>query len=135
MSRFSLVIPAYNEEKFLTRTIAAIRRAETMLGESVEIIVSDNLSTDRTAEVARELGAVAVQQDIRCIGAVRNRGAEAATGEYIVFVDADDVMSENMLVEIRPKIQRVRRLGHVYASRTDGEGDDGLSRRHPRNMV
>jgi glycosyltransferase involved in cell wall biosynthesis len=111
MARFSLIIPAYNEEKFLPRTIGAIRRAEAALGEPVEIVVSDNLSTDRTTDVARELGAVVVQQDIRCISAVRNRGAEAASGEILVFVDADDSMSENMLIEIRSVMDSGQYIG------------------------
>ncbi|NUM55432.1 MAG: glycosyltransferase [Candidatus Hydrogenedentes bacterium] len=111
MARFSVVIPAYNEEKFLPRTIASIRRAEAALGEKVEIIVSDNLSTDRTKEVARELGAMVVDEHVRCISAVRNRGARAATGEILVFVDADDSMSENMLVEVRSIMDSGRYVG------------------------
>ncbi len=101
MSRFSIVIPAYNEEKFLPRTIGAIRQAEAALGEPVEIVVADNMSTDNTCDVARRLGAVVVQEETRCIGVVRNRGAEVATGPYLIFVDADDRMSENMLIEVR----------------------------------
>lgn len=116
MSRFSLVIPAYNEEKFLPRTIGAIRKAESMLGEPVEIIVSDNISTDRTTDVARELGAKVVQTDIRCIGAVRNCGAREASGDYIVFVDADDAMSENMLIEIRSVMDSGKYIGGGVAN-------------------
>lgn len=111
MARLSVVVPAYNEERYLPRTIASIRRAEAALGENVELIVSDNLSTDRTKEVARELGAVVVEETTRCISAVRNRGAREATGEILVFVDADDSISENMLVEVRSIMDSGRYVG------------------------
>lgn len=111
MGRFSVVIPAFNEERFLPRTIASIRSAEATLSERVEVIVSDNMSTDGTAEVARELGAIVVQQDIRCISAVRNRGAQEATGDILVFVDADDSISANTFVEIRALMESGKYIG------------------------
>lgn len=95
------MIPAYNESRYLPTTIAAVRRAEARLGEPVEIIVGDNASTDGTAEVAVSLGARVVPVSIRCISAVRNTAASHATGKYLVFVDADDLMSENLLVEVK----------------------------------
>lgn len=104
-SHISVIIPAYNEEAYLPRTIAAVKAAEETLGEPVELIVADNTSTDRTAEVARSLGAQVVQVEKRCISAVRNGGAHAATGRYLVFVDADDCMSSNMLAEIRAVLE------------------------------
>lgn len=128
--RFSLIIPAYNEEHYLPRTIASIRRAETALGEAVEIIVSDNLSTDRTVAVAQDLGALVVQQDIRCISAVRNRGAEAASGDYLVFVDADDSMSENMLVEIRSVMESGRYIGGGVARTSYDRDSLGINVTH-----
>src|SRR5206468_2719309 len=57
----SIIIPAFNEEKFLAATLDALRRAEAHLrdahGREVEVIVVDNASTDRTAEIARDAGA------------------------------------------------------------------------------
>lgn len=55
--KFSVIVPAYNEEAYLPRCLAAIRKAEEKLGEPVEIVVGDNLSTDGTARVAAEFGA------------------------------------------------------------------------------
>ena len=90
--RFSVVIPARNEEKLLPRlldTVEAARRAYRGGAEQVEVVVADNVSTDRTAEVAREKGARVVIVEKRVIGAVRNGGAREARGEVLVFVDAD----------------------------------------------
>ena len=90
--RFSVVIPARNEEKLLPRlldTVEAARRSYRGGAERVEVVVSDNVSTDGTAEVAREKGARVVSVEKRVIGAVRNGGAREARGEVLVFVDAD----------------------------------------------
>jgi len=111
LNTFSVIVPAYNEEDYLPATIAAIRRAERMLGEPVEIVVGDNASTDATAEVAAALGAVVVPVEIRCISAVRNQAATKATGKHLVFVDADDHMSENMLVEVKRVLDSGRFIG------------------------
>lgn len=111
MHPFSVVIPAYNEARYLPATLQAVRRAEDFLCEPVEIIVADNESTDATVAVAREYGARVVTVDIHCIAAVRNRGAAAATGRYLVFCDADNRMSPNMLDAIRRKMDTGRYVG------------------------
>jgi glycosyltransferase involved in cell wall biosynthesis len=111
MHPFSVIIPAFNEARFLPATLAAVRRAEDFLGEPVEIIVADNESTDATAAVAREFGARVITVDIHCIAAVRNRGAAAATGRYLVFCDADNCMSPNMLDAIRRKMDTGQYVG------------------------
>jgi glycosyltransferase involved in cell wall biosynthesis len=90
--RFSLVIPAYNEEVLLPRlldTVECARRAYRGGGDAIEVIVADNMSTDRTAEVARALGCDVVSVEKRTIAAARNGGARIARGEILVFVDAD----------------------------------------------
>jgi glycosyltransferase involved in cell wall biosynthesis len=108
---FSIVIPAYNEEKYLPRCLDAVRRAEEQLGEPVEIIVANNVSTDRTAEIAQAAGAKVVLVEKRCISTVKNEGAKLATGKYLVFVDGDDMMSANMLVEVRKVLESGRYVG------------------------
>lgn len=61
--------------------------------------------------MAKSLGAKVVPVDIRCISVVRNRAAEQATGKYIVFVDADDHMSRNMLIEIKRIMDAGKHIG------------------------
>src|SRR5205085_6501846 len=89
----SFVIPAYNEEFELGRSIAAIRNAANSSGHPYEIIVVDDGSTDATARIAETEGAVLVQIHRRQIAAARNAGANAAHGEVIFFVDADTRIS------------------------------------------
>lgn len=90
--RFSLVIPARNEEGYLPRLLDSVevaRRRYQRGPGAVEVIVADNVSTDRTASIARERGCRVVSVEKRVIGGVRNGGARAARGEFLAFVDAD----------------------------------------------
>ena len=90
----SFIIPAYNEEQLLGRTLTALTAAARALAEPFEIIVVDDASTDRTAAIAREHGARVVSVAHRQISATRNAGARAATGEMFLFIDADTVVNE-----------------------------------------
>jgi glycosyltransferase involved in cell wall biosynthesis len=93
--RFSIIIPAYNEEKFLPRLLDSIEVARANYSggaDQVEVIVADNSSTDRTAEVAAAHGARVVQVSKRRIAAARNGGARAGRGEILCFIDADSAV-------------------------------------------
>ena len=86
------MIPAYNEERFLPRlldSVEAAARGYARGAAAVEVIVADNASTDRTAELARERGCRVVPVLKRSIAAARNAGLSAARGEFVGFVDAD----------------------------------------------
>jgi len=90
----SLVIPAYNEARFLPRlltSLVAARDRYTALGGAVEIIVADNMSTDDTEKLAAAGGARVVRVTERRIASARNGGAAAARGRYLGFLDADTV--------------------------------------------
>src|SRR5689334_21487686 len=84
--RISLVLPAKNEAEGLRRTLPGIRE----LLPDAEVIVVDDGSTDATADDARELGATVLSSPYSMgNGAAIKRGARAATGEVLVFMDAD----------------------------------------------
>lgn len=90
--RISLVIPARNEAELLPRLLDSVDAARACFrhgADTVEVIVADNRSTDATAVIARDRGCAVATAEKRCIGAVRNRGAAAARGELLAFVDAD----------------------------------------------
>jgi glycosyltransferase involved in cell wall biosynthesis len=90
--RFSVVIPAYNEEKYLPRLLASIDGARAKYSggpDQIEVIVADNDSTDGTAEVAHAYGARVVHVGKRRIAAARNGAARVARGEILCFIDAD----------------------------------------------
>ncbi|HXE80331.1 MAG TPA: glycosyltransferase [Vicinamibacterales bacterium] len=86
----SVVIPCFNQGRFLREALQSVR-AQTVPPR--QVVVVDDGSTDDTAEVARSFpgGDVEyVRQPNRGLASARNRGIEAATGEYLVFLDADD---------------------------------------------
>ncbi len=83
----SFIVPAYNEEFELPRTLQAIRDAAA--DQPHEIIVVDDASTDRTPEIACNAGAKLISINRRQIAAARNAGARAANGDILLFVDAD----------------------------------------------
>jgi len=90
--RFSLVIPAHNEEQFLPRLLDSVNTARKQWRRgpaAIEVIVADNVSSDRTAAVAEERGCRVVEVEERRIASVRNGGAAVAGGEILCFVDAD----------------------------------------------
>ncbi len=95
---YSIIVPAYNEETFLPATLARLNDVMVRVnGHQGEIIVTDNNSTDRTADVARCLGARVVFEPDRQIARCRNAGAKASHGRYLVFVDADTLISTALL--------------------------------------
>jgi glycosyltransferase involved in cell wall biosynthesis len=101
--KLSVVVPAFNEEKLLAGTLARIHAAARGLaarGWSYELIVCDNNSTDRTAAIAREAGARVVFEPVNQISRARNAGAAAATGEWLLFIDADCSPAAELLEEV-----------------------------------
>lgn len=112
--RFSLVIPARNEEKYLPAVLESVRiTIDRYTGgrERIEVIVADNVSTDRTAEIARSFGARVATVEKRVIGAVRNGGARLARGEYICFADADNPLHPESFNEIDRLLAKPRITG------------------------
>jgi len=88
----SIVIPAWNEERTLPATLAALREAVDALDCGAEILVVDDGSTDATAAVAEGEGARVLSGHWRQIAAARNAGARETRGRYLVFVDADTIV-------------------------------------------
>jgi glycosyltransferase involved in cell wall biosynthesis len=108
----SVVVPALNEEKYIGRCLGSLR-AQTYPGELYEIIVADNASTDRTADIAREFGVRVAYEAERGVGRARHRGAEEARGEIIAGTDADTAASPTWLEEIARAFHTDETLGAV----------------------
>jgi glycosyltransferase involved in cell wall biosynthesis len=94
---YSIIIPAYNEEKWLLRTLDALHQAMSQVTLSGELIVVDNNSSDNTAYVAEQGGARVVFEPVNQISRARNTGARMAQGRYFIFVDADTLISAELL--------------------------------------
>ena len=94
---YSIIIPAYNEEAWLAKSIPAAHRAMENVTLRGEIIVVDNNSTDSTSTVAENLGAEVVFEPINQISRARNTGARAANGDFYIFLDADTMLTTELL--------------------------------------
>jgi peptidoglycan/xylan/chitin deacetylase (PgdA/CDA1 family) len=91
----SIVVPAYNEEKNLPASLESLKAQDFVGG--YEIIVVDNASRDRTAEVAQSYGVRLITCERRGVFFARAAGAAAAKGEIIAQADADTVYPANWL--------------------------------------
>lgn len=104
MIPISVIVPAYNEERFLPRSLSSLLHsgiglADAFPGSEYELIVVDNGSADATAAVARDYGATVVTERRRNVACARNRGAATARGELLAFVDADYRVPLSFLAE------------------------------------
>ncbi len=108
---FSVVVPAHNEELLLPDGLRAIGVAAEHVEGDVEVIVVANRCTDATADIARAAGAVVVEDESRNIAAVRNAGAAAATGEVLMTIDADCLMSPLTFREVERLLGTGRFVG------------------------
>jgi glycosyltransferase involved in cell wall biosynthesis len=105
----SVVVPAYNAEKFIARTIDSVL-AQSHLPD--EIIVVDDGSTDNTLQVIQQYGPKVklIQQKNAGPSAARNTGIQAATGEWIAFLDSDD---EWLPEKLQLQIDLLKRNPHL----------------------
>ncbi|MGA3284078.1 MAG: glycosyltransferase [Verrucomicrobiota bacterium] len=120
--KISVIIPAFNEERLLGATLTQVKSAMaafTQRGWESELIVCDNNSTDRTAEIARAAGATVVFEPINQIARARNSGAAAATGDWLIFVDADSQPSAELFADVAEQIQSGRCLAGGATVRMD----------------
>lgn len=101
--RLSIIIPAFNEAKYIRATLDALRGALEVNRERLEfaeVIVCDNNSTDATASIAQELGAQVVFEPHNQISRARNAGAKTALGDWFLFVDADTIVLPETISEL-----------------------------------
>ena len=115
----SIVIPALNEESTIGIVVQKAIKTLTMLGLEGEIIVVDNASIDKTAQVALSFGAKVVDVQQKGYGSALQGGFAVARGQYIIMADADDSYN---LEEIRPFIDQLQNgydfvLGNRYRGR------------------
>lgn len=100
----SIIIPAFNEEKLLAASLQALKSAANHAFTAAHIpwewIVCDNNSTDRTAAIARDAGSRVVFEPVNQIGRARNTGAASASGQWLLFIDADSHPSPELLTDV-----------------------------------
>lgn len=119
----SIIIPAFNEARLIERCLQSVAvsiAANQTSSFTSETIVVDNNSTDNTAELAREAGAKVVFEPINQIGRARNAGAAHATGDWLLFLDADSLLIPGLLADILRMIESWKYVGCGSTLHMDG---------------
>ena len=112
--KLSVVVPAFNEERLIAGTLGHVEAGLAVFegrGWASELIVCDNNSTDRTAEIARAAGARVVFEPVNQIARARNTGARAASGDWLIFVDADSSPSPQLFEDVLGAIESGKYVG------------------------
>lgn len=94
----SVIIPAYNEEKYLPTCLKALQNQQHRKAD--EIIVVDNNSHDTTSSIARHFNAHLVREPIQGLARSKNTGARYAKGDILVFLDADTIPPHDHFAKI-----------------------------------
>ncbi|PIR46850.1 MAG: glycosyl transferase family 2 [Candidatus Vogelbacteria bacterium CG10_big_fil_rev_8_21_14_0_10_45_14] len=112
MSSVSLIIPAYNEEKYISECLKyALLEAN---GSFLEVIVIDNASTDETSNIARTFeGVRVVREDEKGLTKARQRGFLEAKGDILAYIDADTRMPSGWFAKVQKTFQENRAVGAV----------------------
>jgi len=133
MPRVSVIIPAYNAERYLGEALDSVM-AQTW--RDIEVVVVDDGSTDGTQEIVRGYGPPVrlLEQANAGPAAARNRGVREAEGELVAFLDSDDLWLPEKLALQVPLFDAEGRVALVYckAERMTGDGTPIPTPAHPR---
>ena len=129
--RFSIIIPAYNSEKYIVKALHSVKM-QTFT--DYELIVVCDSCEDNTMELAQAFGAITVAVGYHNDGLTRSAGLDIAQGEYVLFMDDDDWWTDDKMLEyLNTKIMLektpdviafgfyFRGIGHAHARRTGGD--------------
>jgi glycosyltransferase involved in cell wall biosynthesis len=120
--KISVIVPAFNEEKLIAASLRCMQEAAGSFarrGWETEIVVCDNNSSDTTAALARAGGARVVFEPVNQIARARNTGADAAEGDWFVFVDADSRPTAELFADVAEQIESGRCLAGGCVVRFD----------------
>lgn len=98
MLRFSIIIPNYNKEKYIDECLKSIYN-QTLDRKKYEIIFIDDGSSDNSLEVASKYDVKILHTNRALAGGARNTGIKVAQGEYLIFLDSDDFLCSNDVLE------------------------------------
>ena len=126
---FSVIVPLYNKERYITRAI------DSILGQSIEdfeLIVVDDGSTDKGVKIVNQYTdsrIILIEQENAGPGAARNKGIENARGKYIAFLDADDIWLDDYLKTISDLIKKHPNAG-AYSTSFKIKKENGTFAKH-----
>lgn len=116
MNKLSVIIPTFNEESYIEDAIKSVSFAD-------EIIIVDSYSTDNTPQIATSLGCKVIQRKFDNFSAQKNFAIAHATGDWILFIDADERVTEKLKYEMLEELKKPKHNGyklkfpHFYMNR------------------
>ncbi|MCM1134178.1 MAG: glycosyltransferase family 2 protein [Clostridium sp.] len=117
MEKISVIIPAYNAEKYLVEAAASIQN-QNWKGE-MEIIIIDDGSTDNTLTIAKKIGGIVLTKEKGGAASARNMGIRNASGELLFFFDADDIAATGALEQLYEPMLRDKKFFAVFGKAQD----------------
>lgn len=102
MPKFSIIIPVYNVEKYLKRTLDSIKK-QTF--SNYEVIIVNDGCTDDSMAIAKKYPYKIVNTKHNGVSAARNIGVKKAKGEYLVFIDSDDFIEKDLLKKLAENLE------------------------------
>ena len=116
MATLSVIIPVFNEESYLPAALRSVRFAD-------QLIVVDSYSTDKTPDIAREAADIFLQREFDNFSSQKNYALEQATGDWVLFLDADERITYPLQLEIKAAMENTKYGGyklnfpHFYMNR------------------
>lgn len=122
--KFSIIVPVYNGEKYLAQTLDCLLKQSE---EDIEIITVNDGSTDSTQSIIDEYAKKdkrikSVYQENAGVSAARNNGIECACGEYIIFIDSDDLLGDGALEKLYAAMQSKSADLAIFRTQSFGAG-------------
>jgi glycosyltransferase involved in cell wall biosynthesis len=127
----SVIIPCYNEEKYVGLILSDLAKQTT---KPKQVIIADSRSTDRTVAVvkryANKLPIEIIVSEVRSPGAARNAGSKLATGDYIMFTDADNRLTDTTIQQLvtATKDGSIDYVSPLFSLPSKGRFEQGVAR-------
>lgn len=127
MKKLTVIIPTYNEEAYLKNALRSVSFAD-------EIIVIDSLSTDKTVNIAESFGCNVLSRKFDNFSNQKNHALKQATGEWVLFIDADERITYKLQQEIIEAMNSGKHAGyklnfpHFYMNRFLYHHSDNVTR-------
>ncbi len=107
----SVAVPAHNEARYIGRCIESVMNSAQRAGQAVEVVVALNRCTDATQAIAESLGAHCVEENRKCIAAVRNAAVRGGSAPAIATLDADSWMQPGTVAALLRHLADARWIG------------------------
>lgn len=120
MPRYSIIIPVYNVEKYIKRTLESVF---SQTEKDFEVIVIDDDCTDKSIEIAKEYDVKIIKTKHVSVSQARNLGIKEAKGDYLVFLDSDDFWDKNLLKEVSKSLKNNPDVVRYQARTVNDEGE------------